>query len=276
MATYEAEYGSFANYVDYCKNTERAGDWKKFGCSEKDSADESWDLGAGYEGAFDLAYTGWREGCERFAGKIMDAYITGKVESLQPMDNYEASVAGFQVLMGAVMTGCPANMLNVEEGGGHAPSPAVTINIGLGFSCIAIADHIANWGAAICLLVQELERKNRPVRLNLIGYQKSSTGKHTTKTTIQLKRAGEPMDIDKMAFAIAHPASLRRIWFKWLETTEAPRKNFENYGIPYTAPGVHIPAIHTADKGDQSKHCTNMDDAIAKVRELWEKSQETK
>jgi hypothetical protein len=276
MATYEAEFSSFADYVGYCKDTERAKDWQLFRSSDKDKAEDSWDLGAGYEGAFDLAYTGWREGCERFAGKIMDAYITGKVESLQPMDNYEASVAGFQVLMGAVMTGCPANMLNVEEGGGYVPSPAVTINIGLGFSCTAIADHIANWGAAICLLIQELESKNRPVRLNLVSYQKSSTSKDATKITIQLKRAGEPMDIDKMAFAIAHPASLRRIWFKWLETTEAPRKNFINYGIPYTAPEVQIPAITTADKGDQSKHCTNMDDAIAKVRELWETSQEAK
>tara|TARA_Y100001951_G_C11296461_1_gene275990 strand:+ start:1049 stop:1873 length:825 start_codon:yes stop_codon:yes gene_type:complete len=274
VATYEAEYGSFVDYVDYCKNAERTGEWRDQNSSTKNSTDESWDLGAGYEGAFDLAYTGWREGCERFAGKIMDAYVSGKVESLQPMDNYEASVAGFHVLMGAVMTGSPCNMLSVEEGGGHVPSPAVTINIGYGFVWTAVADHIANWGAAICLLIQELENKNRPVRLNLVALQKGD--KDDSKTTVQLKRAGEPLDIDKVAFALAHPAALRRIWFKWLEASGAPRKGFEGYGTPCTAPEVHIPAIYTIDKGDQSKHCTNMDDAIARVRELWEDSQEAK
>ena len=48
--------------------------------------------------------------------------------------------------------------------------------------------------------------------------------------TIELKQAGQPLDLDRLSFALAHPASLRRLTFAAYESF--PYGSDSGYGQP--------------------------------------------
>ena len=52
-----------------------------------------------------------------------------------------------------------------------------------------------------------------------------------------IKKAGIPMDIDRCAFAIIHPALLRRIMFRMMELDNDAYEEFsDGYGCPADVP----------------------------------------
>lgn len=86
-------------------------------------------------------------------------------------------------------------------------------------------------GAAVLSLADTLERRGFSTELRIVG--NSQAGGQAFRYSIVYKRAGEPLDIDRAAFAIAHPSSMRRLAFAILEQHRELETNFRSgYGSP--------------------------------------------
>ena len=75
-----------------------------------------------------------------------------------------------------------------------------------------------NKGATIAALIELLERAGKRVelkgRMAVTGYDKPVS---TFRYQMIIKEAGEPIDVDRIAFALAHPGCLRRLGFSIME-----------------------------------------------------------
>lgn len=71
--------------------------------------------------------------------------------------------------------------------------------------------------AGLAALVAGIEAGGDSVAITLgFGVTKNALG---IRTRVALKAAGEPLTALALAFALCHPAMLRRVWFAWAETT---------------------------------------------------------
>lgn len=88
---------------------------------------------------------------------------------------------------------------------------AVTIMVNGAASSGIDADALARKGAAVLTLVDALERAGRPVEVIVGSY--STAGSRTIDVRVTLKRAGQRMSLDALAFAIGSPDFFRRVIF---------------------------------------------------------------
>ncbi len=97
--------------------------------------------------------------------------------------------------------------------------PIVDIVINASYSSIVSANTIMNYGAAIAIVIDELEDQGFSVGLH-VGAANAHSGKdgNTYGTLVEVKRSGERMDIDRLIFFTANPAFLRRFVFAYWET----------------------------------------------------------
>ena len=73
-----------------------------------------------------------------------------------------------------------------------------------------------NWGACILSVVDSLEAQgNCSIEVNICQGNKGGHGR--SEFIVRLKDAGQHIDFDIMAFAIAHPSMLRRVMFGCME-----------------------------------------------------------
>ena len=177
--------------------------------------------------------------------------------------------------MGAYNAGAPDCMLNYNQGGRTLTAPVINLNIGLGYINDATATEIANYGAAVCLLVDQLTESGQSVQVNMIRHCLDSRRKGEYFTIkVPAKKAGEPLDVDKMAFMLAHPAMSRRLCFRIMETTEGAAANFNaGYGSSRTHEDLDLPSVRTGDGHNYRSQCKTIEGAIEIVAKLWEKSQ---
>lgn len=95
----------------------------------------------------------------------------------------------------------------------------VEVTVCIGGNCSVTAETLRRKGMASMILVQLLE---------LNGYRVGVTIAETTQrsdaefvTLARVKEPNQPMDGPRLAFAICHPASFRRLWFSIAETLTA-------------------------------------------------------
>ena len=215
----ERRFDSWSCFVDYSASTPenlRDSGWgtghKKF---EKFS-------GTGdYETARVLAVNGWSDG-EKLAREWANRLYTDvsrKTEKPVPIQDVE----GEEFDIGAVLAGVPEPWTRwttelVALNGSVRPVVKIVLN---GTASYAVGQQtIIRRGAAVLGLCELLELSGRSVEIVLIF--STHDKKSTLYDYISVKRAGQPLDVPRVAFALAHPASLRRIWFSALEHLEKP------------------------------------------------------
>ena len=263
---FEQNFGSMGELIDFCENTPRAGGWVGENASNDWPSDMTWAMGTTLATALSMARFGWPEGREAFVGHMIDAKATGAAVALQQVTAFHNDVMGILVDVGAYMAGAPDNMIMIDEQA-MAPAPVVVLNVGLGYSGETSSKAVHHYGAAICLLIESLQLKGHSVEVNMVRHNSKKGDIHSL--TVNVKGANEPMDIDKLAFALAHPAMLRRIAWRALETVAGAFKNFGwGYGKPLKAPSVNIPSV-VSDAGNFSKACNTMAGACKIVAEIW-------
>jgi hypothetical protein len=74
-------------------------------------------------------------------------------------------------------------------------------------------------GAAVLSLADSLERRGYSTEIRVVAETngRDRAGAVTLATSIVLKRAGEYFDVDRLAFALAHPSVHRRLRFALIE-----------------------------------------------------------
>lgn len=171
-----------------------------------------------FEQAAKLVKNGWPEGSNMVLS--MRASIDYAVRELvtSRCSNYGYDISGDFVDVGRFMTGEPECFMK-EDGYGSVSKPVIKIIANIGASSSISTDNLIARGVGIVAAVDIMESLGRRVEL-WIGKSTEYRGeakmrKHELRVLI--KSASQPLDIDRVTFAIAHPACLRRLCFSILE-----------------------------------------------------------
>lgn len=229
---------------------------RRYGCNSMAPDRQGWSGGHSWEQCLRMAREGWPEGL-----KLVEA-ITAKFEHItasklmRPQVAYD--VAGDCVDVGRYVTGEPENMMIWEEAEIENAGKIVRIEANLSASSGISAAQMAIRGAAVCALVDALEQCGKSVELTLCFATKG--GRRRMEFYVPVKQAGEPLEMDRLAFMMAHAGMFRRIGFACLEN--APEQWRQaigvevsgDYGIPASCKGAgtkaDIVAPHMLLNGD--------------------------
>lgn len=113
-------------------------------------------------------------------------------------------------------------------------------NISVGLE--TTTEEMTQAGKKLLAVVKRLEGRNIRIKLSVILAGVFSGGKanQTAVMILDLKDYRESINFKKMTFPLIHPAALRRIGFRWLETTPAKIASSFNKHYGFTASGHRI------------------------------------
>lgn len=172
-----------------------------------------------FEQAVEVARKGWAEGAAE-ALKIrtsVEAAVRDLINARSTAYSYD--VAGEFVDVGRFLSGEPECFgIEITDGGSIA-RPVVKIVANLAASGSVSTRSLFIRGAAIVAAIDILEALGRRVEAWVAhGSTKSRSGTGGVhETHVLVKRADQPLDVDRLAFAVAHPACLRRLCFSVME-----------------------------------------------------------
>lgn len=211
--------------------------------SSKNLGNESWAGTKTFAEAMDLARKGWPEGLAKVKAMAEQIWRVVGQEVKKLEFNYE--VAGDDVDVGRFLTGEPENMMEYIEEPSVGRGKIVHIYVNTVASCGISQETMYNRGAAVLALVDALEKLGFSCCVQTIDAisERWSGDKNILRYNVTLREAGEALDMDRLAFALAHASWLRRLIFSAMEQ-ESPelRRMFGigmgAYGNPEEARGA--------------------------------------
>jgi len=196
----------------------------RHGCSD-------W-AGASWDGALALATTGWNVPVPEvdLAVAALRDDLSDRVgaPSLAPVRD----VTGSEVDVAAYLTGVPECMIEYEPRRLSSHGRVVTFLIPAVYSHTVPHTHVVNRGVALAALCSAIVTAAHSVEV-WSGYACSLYGAGRYSAVARVISAGEPLDVARLMFAMAHPAMLRRLWFGVWDSAEqsiAVRMQHSNYG----------------------------------------------
>lgn len=234
---------------------------------------KSWDLSAGWDGACAMATsTGWPEGRARMAKAVEGAATLARFDTTPAAERW---VAGAYPIVPIAIAGDPCAMVMPADLD-TSRRPIVRVVCNTSRSASVPADAIANLFGAVLSCVDAMEAAGQSVELTTLQTYSGPlsadparglpAGKGVIVASIMLKRAGEPLELDRVAFALAHPAQSRRLGFRFLERQPGGHGIAGTYGWPTDLPGnaiepgtIYIPA----QLGDWADVCADPAFALA-------------
>lgn len=138
-------------------------------------------------------------------------------------------VVGYQPCVPLFLNGVPNCMISDEK----TKTDFKILNLYLNF-CVSArvrTNDLQKAGAIHAMMIDLLEKKG--YRINLYIGEVSTCYGETIMNCVKVKTDREPLNLKKLAFAIANPSMLRRIGFKYTEVCES-NTDFTNngYGTP--------------------------------------------
>jgi hypothetical protein len=190
--------------------------------------------------AIDLASMGWPEGRAQMLASI-EHDSTGDVPSLFPAREYD--LAGEFPDVAAYCAGTPEHMVSLGETT-QAGHPVFRVAVNGMYDCRTAKDSVIRFGVALLSHVSAYQRAGYSVAVDWIGCNTGSEG--GVFTWVELLPAGGTLDLDRLAFMLAHPGMLRRLWFAFVEMQPELRHLGPGFG-PVTDPkaleGLDYPGI---------------------------------
>ena len=206
--------------------------------------------------AADMALrTGWPEGRQL----LEDALIEVK-RDFDSYNTLEFSVAGAFPMVPNYCAGDPECMV-VDPGASlRNQKPIIRIDYNNWIHAGVSTKAMMLRGAAVISLANSLEAQGFSTELRIVGATKGrgldffdNEGSKTWSYSITFKRAGEELDLDRAAYAIAHPSCMRRLAFALLEQHPDLKSQMSpGYGRPtYSNPrenstSIYIPGADSA------------------------------
>lgn len=180
--------------------------------STSNKPEMSWDLNAGYDGAVQMAKLGWIAGAQRMQGKLK------VLQARQPMPRKRVDFVGYTPHVPRYCAGAPDCMIRKQ--GDNRGGKSLVLYVDICVSAFQNAEHLANYGTAIAHYVKQLELDGTRCEVHA-GATVTLKGIKQT-FTVCVKRAGQPLDLAVMAYAVGHTAFFRRLWFAFSERAKAP------------------------------------------------------
>jgi len=184
-----------------------------------------------FEDAMRLARDGWPEGLARV--KDMAESIWNVIGQQMPRVDIQYDVAGAFADVDRFLTGEPEDMIQfVEDENVLGRGKVVKVWVNMSASAGVSTRTIFCRGAAVVALVDALEKLG--YSCEIIVSAASSPGWNGDREVLQydvcLRKAGDPLDLDRLAFALANSAWLRRLVFSAKEHENAALRS--RFGIP--------------------------------------------
>lgn len=189
---------------------------------------------ADYDTALALLAHGWQEGRERMStglAALAPATITTPTRTLDVAGAYPIAALAAGGAMDCMVTPCQI----------VTPRPAIRIVAGFAAPWTITPNAIMNRGIAIASVIDTLESAGQRVELIAERRGISKKARADYRLTITLKDAEQPLEIDRIAFALAHPSMLRRIAFRIDEQTFTQAAWGPGYGVPQQADAADFP-----------------------------------
>lgn len=195
--------------------------------------DSGWAASRDYARATYMINTGWDYAAERMTQKVkMTKGSSAAVRSSKPV----YGVVGSQASVPRYLQGIPTNMVSRQVT--YSKQKVVTITKDISYHAGWKSESIIQEAIKALQIIQSMENGGQRVRLNvMLAVTSHNNSKRHTICKICVKQPDERMNISKIAFALAHPAMLRRFFLKWLETDDfTPFDVGDAYGYPASLP----------------------------------------
>lgn len=210
---------------------------KKSSRSERKS---DWAGGLSWQETINLAFRGWPEGVsmiDKYRAKIFPL-IADRVLRVNPVNK----VAGYSVDIGLYLSNDPECFISREIVQRNYPGRIIKLVCSMSFSASISPETIIQRGAMICALADALEFAGH--RVEVVSNDASSSnaayvdGSNKSigwfECSVVVKKPEQPLDLNCLAFCIAHPGMLRRVFFSVCELNGW--SDFaSNYGYPARA-----------------------------------------
>lgn len=236
----------------YLEQTPCTSVWKDAAVSEETGYErEEFTQTATRGEAIKLARYGWPEGRKHMTEA---AYDIAQLSQARTVPSQQMDVAGQYPIAALAAAGDPMAMVTlapVEERAGKT----VRLLINVMYNHTIKTTQINRWGGAIASVVDQIEGRGDRSEITIVWANRVSGNDYLASVTI--KQAEDPLDINQLAFWLAHPSSLRRIEFGLIETHAAL---FDDYRFGYGSCGEAPKEmrkefdayIKSANKGDYS------------------------
>lgn len=198
----------------------RTGTRKSNHMDESISGDRHFTGTKDFDEAIHLAVNGWEEGRSKLA---QSAEFAASLVQQIDQPTWEFAPSGAMPHIPAAAAGVPDNMMTLYENDTNRKMPIVTIYVDIGATWNTDSAAMIRRGGAIVALVDQIEASGKRVQViavsstNVYGVKFDGVPTSVLTHKITIKESGEHLDIDRVAFATAHPAMLRRVWFRLLE-----------------------------------------------------------
>lgn len=186
------------------------------GDASHESARNEWNGYTGsYEQAVALTQKGWADGAKRVDDlrRELDSAVQALVAAKSADMTYD--VQGDWVDLGRLVTGDPECCGAWEVQGDDRTDKVIKIVANICVSAAVRAETIFARGAACLAAVDIIESLGRRVEL-WVGLGVSHAGRRI-ETHVMVKPAGQPAELDRLAYVLCHASMLRRICFAHME-----------------------------------------------------------
>lgn len=184
-----------------------------------------------FEQAVTLAVSGWRDGLIKMTRNVSALAASNSI-ARSPSFTYDVAGAyPVPALAAAGLPDCMVAFAPVQE----RARPIVRLLITVSVASMMDPERFTNYGAALVSIVDALESSDCRVELT-VGACSNPCGKKEERAlyTATVKEAHDPVDLDRLAYCLAHVAFFRRLFFGVYEVN-APsyfRPDNRNSGTP--------------------------------------------
>lgn len=256
------EYDSVGDWVDHVCAVTKDGHRSHVG-GEEFTGTKTWDEAVG------LALYGWKEGLELLHGEYVE--LSEHLMKENEQTAYRWDLTGLALDIPTMLTGNPEHWLNAVP---ITARKGIRIEVNISTSGATNQGAIIKRGAAICALIDSLQEHGYIVELSLIDIGLNVM--HSNDGYVSIEIGQTPLDMDQVAFAIAHPSSLRRLAFashEFLFNTD----DCGGYGCPSNDPRplppqtLRIPCLEFSE----SKKFSTVESSAKWVKEQVELAMKT-
>lgn len=218
---------TYDSVADYLRQVEH-GDIVEPGMSKRGDIGDSWSGELDLSGACQLQRHGWPTGLRQ----LSDALATAKAHvARSPAIMYD--VAGAYPAAHLAAAGDPASMVALQPSM-ERHKPVIKLGVAGNMTARFSADQFQIYGAALVSYIDTLENTGCRIELYKLMSNTYSDGGHMT-TQVRLKAAEQPLELDRLAATLIHPASFRMVEFHHMSTLPIARQIGFGYGSSVTA-----------------------------------------
>lgn len=228
-------FDRFDAWDDFLTHAAKPGVWRPCESDFRDDFRAKWTGTASLADAIHLARFGWPAGRARMA----DALVNVRAARADAL-THKRDVAGAYPDVPRAVAGDPMSMISATRTRAGT-QPVIRVDVDFCMSNTVPAEVIMRRGAILLNLVDQLENNGYSVELRItatMGRKDIDGNRAGYQLAVTFKRAGEPLDVDRAAFALAHASTLRRLMFSAIEQhADLERMLTHSYGRT-----MHVPA----------------------------------